>query len=112
MPLPLVAGLAPGETLGGGPRTSEPLELTSKVLAEAGPGRGTLMQDALRATAKIPGFHTAMKLYLIESSETLRAKLSRHARLPEPPPGNAVKRPPDAKQVQHPHTPAEGGLCP
>jgi NADH dehydrogenase [ubiquinone] 1 alpha subcomplex assembly factor 7 len=42
------------------------------VLVELGPGRGTLMQDALRATAKVPGFHQALQLYLLESSETLR----------------------------------------
>ncbi|NCC02651.1 MAG: class I SAM-dependent methyltransferase [Proteobacteria bacterium] len=42
------------------------------VLLELGPGRGTLMADALRATAKVPGFHAAMKLFLIESNETLR----------------------------------------
>ncbi len=41
-------------------------------LLELGPGRGTLMQDALRATAKKSGFHQAMELHLIESSETLR----------------------------------------
>lgn len=43
-------------------------------LAELGPGRGTLMADALRATRSIPGFHDAMQLALIEASPTLRAK--------------------------------------
>jgi NADH dehydrogenase [ubiquinone] 1 alpha subcomplex assembly factor 7 len=42
-------------------------------LVEFGPGRGTLMQDTLRATAKISGFHEAMNLFLLESSETLQA---------------------------------------
>ncbi len=42
------------------------------VLLEMGAGRGTLMQDALRATAKIAGFHQALDLHLLESSETLR----------------------------------------
>jgi len=42
------------------------------VLLEMGPGRGTLMQDALRAIAKISGFHQALQLYFLESSETLR----------------------------------------
>jgi NADH dehydrogenase [ubiquinone] 1 alpha subcomplex assembly factor 7 len=42
------------------------------VLFEMGPGRGTLMQDALRATAKITGFHKAKRLYLLDSSVTLR----------------------------------------
>ena len=42
-------------------------------LAELGPGRGTLMADALRATARVPGFHAAMRLVLIEASPVLRA---------------------------------------
>lgn len=47
---------------------------TPFVLLELGPGRGTLMQDALRATHKIEGFHDAMKLMLLETNETLIAK--------------------------------------
>ncbi len=43
------------------------------VLAEPGPGRGTLMADALRATAAVPGFHAALRLWLVEASPTLRA---------------------------------------
>ncbi|MBF9032237.1 class I SAM-dependent methyltransferase [Rhodobacterales bacterium HKCCE3408] len=43
------------------------------VLAELGPGRGTLMADVLRATARVPGFHEAMQLCLVESSPVLRA---------------------------------------
>ena len=39
-------------------------------LLELGPGRGTLMHDALRATAKIPDFHDAMVLHLLESNKT------------------------------------------
>ncbi|SLN49627.1 hypothetical protein ROG8370_02206 [Roseovarius gaetbuli] len=41
-------------------------------LAEAGPGRGTLMADILRATKGVPGFHDAAELHLIETSPTLR----------------------------------------
>ena len=41
-------------------------------LVELGPGRGTLMADALRATRAVPGFHAAAALHLIEISETLR----------------------------------------
>lgn len=46
------------------------------VLAEIGPGRGTLMADALRATAAVPGFHAAMRLVLVEGSAPLRAEQS------------------------------------
>jgi SAM-dependent MidA family methyltransferase len=42
-------------------------------LAELGPGRGTLMADALRATQSVPGFHDAAHLTLIELSPTLKA---------------------------------------
>lgn len=41
-------------------------------LAELGPGRGTLMADALRATRGVPGFHAAMDLALVEASPLLR----------------------------------------
>lgn len=44
------------------------------ILAEAGPGRGTLMADILRATRAVPSFHAAMRLHLIEASPTLRAE--------------------------------------
>lgn len=44
------------------------------VLLELGPGRGTLLADALRATRKLPGFHTALQLYLLESNVALREK--------------------------------------
>lgn len=42
------------------------------VLAELGPGRGTLMADVLRATKAIPGFHNALSVHLVETSPTLR----------------------------------------
>ncbi|MFN3827857.1 MAG: class I SAM-dependent methyltransferase [Micavibrio sp.] len=41
-------------------------------LIEAGPGRGTLMADILRATERIPGFHDAAQIHLIENSTALR----------------------------------------
>lgn len=41
------------------------------VLLELGAGRGNLMQDALRATKKIEGFHQALSLYLLDTNETL-----------------------------------------
>ncbi len=43
------------------------------VLAELGPGRGTLMADVLRATARVPGFHAAARVVLVEASPALRA---------------------------------------
>jgi NADH dehydrogenase [ubiquinone] 1 alpha subcomplex assembly factor 7 len=46
----------------------------SVVLAEAGPGRGTLMRDALRAIAAVaPDFRVALSLHLVETSPRLRA---------------------------------------
>ncbi len=71
------------------------------LLVEAGPGRGTLMADILRATRIVPGFHEAMRLVLVEASPAMQARqrktlsgheaewmdtvdeaLSRHADLP------------------------------
>ncbi|MGB7433364.1 MAG: class I SAM-dependent methyltransferase [Ahrensia sp.] len=56
---------------------------TPFVLAEAGPGRGTLMADMLRATAAHPAFHAALQVVLIEASpqlrQTQRAALSDYA---------------------------------
>ncbi|MCV6592559.1 MAG: SAM-dependent methyltransferase [Silicimonas sp.] len=46
------------------------------VLAELGPGRGTLMADILRATAQVPGFHDAVDLHLVETSPVLRTRQS------------------------------------
>lgn len=43
------------------------------VLAELGPGRGTLMADALRALRAAPGFLDAADLWLVETSPVLRA---------------------------------------
>ncbi|WP_281991250.1 class I SAM-dependent methyltransferase [Sulfitobacter geojensis] len=41
-------------------------------LAELGPGRGTLMADALRACRAVPGFVEAAQITLIEASPPLR----------------------------------------
>jgi SAM-dependent MidA family methyltransferase len=53
------------------------------ILAELGPGRGTLMADALRATRGVPGFHAALSLHLVEASAPLRTAqaeaLTRHS---------------------------------
>ncbi len=43
-------------------------------LLELGPGRGTLMADALRALAVVPGFREAAHIHLVETSPSLRAR--------------------------------------
>jgi SAM-dependent MidA family methyltransferase len=43
-------------------------------LIELGPGRGTLMADALRATRIVPGFHEAITIDLVETSPILAKK--------------------------------------
>ena len=43
-------------------------------LVELGPGRGTLLADALRAAEAVSHFRDAIDLHLVESSETLRAE--------------------------------------
>ncbi len=68
------------------------------LLAEAGPGRGTLMRDALRAIGKMaPDFRAALRLHLIETSPRLRARQAEalpdaawHDALSELPPGPLI----------------------
>ncbi len=44
------------------------------LLVEAGPGRGSLMADALRTVRRVaPGFSAALRVHLIETSPRLRA---------------------------------------
>lgn len=48
------------------------------ILAECGPGRGTLMADALRALAQAaPAFRAAARVHLVEQSQSLRAAQAR-----------------------------------
>lgn len=42
-------------------------------LIECGPGRGTLMADALRAGKQVPGFVESAEIHLVERSAALRA---------------------------------------
>ena len=49
------------------------------ILAEAGPGRGTLMQDALRAiTRMVPDFAATLHVHFVETSPALRATQATH----------------------------------
>ena len=65
------------------------------LLAECGPGRGTLMADALRAVRRAaPGFARALRLHLVETSPRLRARQAAllpgaawHDRVEDLPPG-------------------------
>ncbi len=50
-------------------------------LIELGPGRGVLMQDALRATERIDGFRDAANIVLVEMSAPLRDEQAK--RIPE-----------------------------
>ncbi|MGE0595935.1 MAG: class I SAM-dependent methyltransferase, partial [Hyphomonadaceae bacterium] len=66
-------------------------------LIELGPGRGVLMQDALRATQRIEGFHDAAQITLVETSEPLREAQAERlsgvewaGRIDEAPPGPAL----------------------
>ncbi len=49
----------------------QPAKIT---LAELGPGRGTLMTDVLRATKAVAGFHAALTVHFVETSDRLRAQ--------------------------------------
>src|SRR6202158_5524131 len=52
-------------------------------IVELGPGRGTMMNDALRAAQVVPAFLDAVVLHLVEISPALRAQQERAlARLP------------------------------
>lgn len=66
-----------GELIGAWAATVWPLlgSPAPVVLAEAGPGRGTLMADLRRLTARVaPAFHAAARVHFIETSPRLRAE--------------------------------------
>jgi NADH dehydrogenase [ubiquinone] 1 alpha subcomplex assembly factor 7 len=44
------------------------------IVAELGPGRGTLMADMLRTLRVVPEFRRALRLHLVETSPVLRAR--------------------------------------
>jgi NADH dehydrogenase [ubiquinone] 1 alpha subcomplex assembly factor 7 len=49
----------------------------SVALVELGPGRGTLMADALRATRGVSGFHASLRLHLVETNAPMRSHQER-----------------------------------
>lgn len=64
---------------------------------ELGPGRGVLIQDALRATQRIEGMHDAASIVLVETSAPLRAEQEERVpiaewapRLEDAPPGPSI----------------------
>jgi NADH dehydrogenase [ubiquinone] 1 alpha subcomplex assembly factor 7 len=68
-------------------------------LVELGPGRGTLLADALRATRGVPGFHQGLRLHLVETNDRLRAaqaarlaefRVGWHGEFGEVPPGTLL----------------------
>jgi NADH dehydrogenase [ubiquinone] 1 alpha subcomplex assembly factor 7 len=68
-------------------------------LIELGPGRGTLMADALRAAEAMPDFLAAAAVHLVETSPTLRARqqatlesarVQWHARIEDVPEGPGI----------------------
>jgi NADH dehydrogenase [ubiquinone] 1 alpha subcomplex assembly factor 7 len=70
-------------------------------IVELGPGRGTMMHDALRAAKVMPGFREAAVLHLVEISQVLQAQQEKtleqlpvpmfwHAALREVPKGPAI----------------------
>lgn len=66
-------------------------------LIELGPGRGVLMQDALRATQRIHGFQDAANVVLVEMSAPLRDEQAKRVdnaewalRLEDAPPGPCI----------------------
>ena len=71
------------------------------VLAELGPGRGTLMADLLRVVKVVPGFAASAHIHLVETSPRLRqiqektlgvtgSPISWHTRIDELPPGPMI----------------------
>jgi NADH dehydrogenase [ubiquinone] 1 alpha subcomplex assembly factor 7 len=54
------------------------------IVAELGPGRGTLMADFLRAAAGAPGFRQALRLHLVEASPVLREEQRRRLAAADP----------------------------
>ncbi len=68
------------------------------ILAEAGPGRGTLMADARRLSARVaPAFHAASQVHFIETSPRLRAEQAQ--RVPDATWHDALEALPDGPMI-------------
>jgi SAM-dependent MidA family methyltransferase len=73
-------------------------------LVELGPGRGTLMRDALRAARIVPGFPEVLTVHLVESNAALRkaqqatlAGIGVPLQLHADPPASLMQQPPAAE---------------
>ncbi len=69
------------------------------VLLECGPGRGTLMADALRATNKVEGFYEALEVHFLETSPTLKKAQGKAVQTHKPQWHDALDTVPDDKPL-------------
>ena len=67
------------------------------LLVELGPGRGTMMQDVLRAASAVPAFRCALHVHLVEASPALAAL--QRAALPEAAQHGTLAEVPDAPML-------------
>lgn len=68
-------------------------------IVELGPGRGTLMADALRAAKIVPAFVNAARIHLVETSPVLRGEQEERLRAFEPQWHDALSTVPAAPSI-------------
>src|SRR5258708_24085261 len=73
------------------------------MLVELGPGRGTLMADALRAARVMPEFLAALRLHLVETSPVLRQVQHRTLKRYAPTRPDSLSPPPPPPPPPPPH---------